>query len=184
MTHRSYDVSSTLPSRLIYQEAIAVLNSLKTHPLTLEEPGEPGSQVNQTSLREMQEWLPRINRSPMELNDLNIVHVTGTKGKGSTCAFVSSILQHLFPRNRIGQFTSPHLKAVNERIKINSVPVSNELFRRYFWEIWDQLEKAVETEGLDKSYKPSPFRFIGLMAFHIFLDMKVFFPTFAKSDSG
>ena len=137
----------------------------------------------QTSLKEMQEWLPRINYSPAELNNLNVIHVAGTKGKGSTCAFVSSILQRLFPRNRIGELTSPHLKSVNERIKINSVPVSNDLFRQYFWEVWDQLEKAVEKEGLDKSYKPGPFRFIGLMAFRIFLDMKVF-PIFETSNSG
>lgn len=174
MAHRSYDVSSTLPSRLIYQEAIAALNSLKPHPPTLEEPGNSGSQVQQTSLQEMKEWLPRINLSPTELNKLNVIHIAGTKGKGSTCAFVSSILQCLFPRYRIGQFTSPHLKAVNERIKINSVPVSDDLFKRYFWEIWDQLEKAVENEGLDKSNKPNPFRIIGMMAFRIFLDMKVF----------
>src|SRR5215471_21499374 len=115
MTHRTYDVSSPLPSKLICQEAIATLISLKPNPPNLEELGKPGSQVNQTSLWEMQEWLPRINRSPEDLNRLNIIHVTGTKGKGSTCAFVSSILQHLFPKNRIGQFTSPHLKAVNER---------------------------------------------------------------------
>ena len=69
--------------------------------------------MNETSLPEMREWLRRINYAPDDLNSLNMIHVTGTKGKGSTCAFVSSILQHLYPEKKIGLFTSPHLKAVS-----------------------------------------------------------------------
>jgi len=96
-----------------------------------------------------------------------MIHITGTKGKGSTCAFVSSILQHLNPSHKIGLFTSPHLKAVNERIQINSIPISEEEFARYFWQVWDRLEKSEEGK------KPIYFRFLTLMAWHAFLDMKV-----------
>ena len=129
--------------------------------------------MNQTSLPEMREWLARINYSPADLNQLNMIHVTGTKGKGSTCAFVSSILQHLFPKKKIGLFTSPHLKAVNERIQVNSVPISEDLFAQYFWQVWDRLESSAEKEGLDKVKKPVYFRFLTLMAWHVFLDLKV-----------
>jgi len=129
--------------------------------------------MNQTSLPEMREWLRRINYTPTDLNSLNMIHITGTKGKGSTCAFISSLLQTLFPDQKIGLFTSPHLKAVNERIQINSQPISEEVFARYFWEVWDLLEKSAEKEGLDKAKKPVYFRFLTLMAFHAFLDMKV-----------
>ena len=129
--------------------------------------------MNQTSLPEMREWLRRINYSPTDLNRLNMIHVTGTKGKGSTCAFVSSILQHLFPQQKIGLFTSPHLKAVNERIQVNSTPIPEETFARYFWEVWDRLDASAEKEGLDKVKKPVYFRFLTLMAWHAFLDMKV-----------
>src|SRR5271154_2644484 len=133
--------------------------------------------MNATSLPEMREWLRRINYTPQELNSLNMIHITGTKGKGSTCAFVSSILQHLNPSHKIGLFTSPHLKAVNERIQINSVPISEDDFARYFWEVWDRLETFEPTEGseiqFDKGRKPVYFRFLTLMAWHAFIDMKV-----------
>ena len=129
--------------------------------------------MNETSLPEMREWLRRINYSPTDLNRLNMIHITGTKGKGSTCAFVTSILQHLFPQKKIGLFTSPHLKAVNERIQVNSVPLDQDLFARYFWEVWDRLESSAKQEGLDIKSKPVYFRFLTLMAWHTFLDMKV-----------
>jgi folylpolyglutamate synthase len=137
--------------------------------------------MNQTSLPEMREWLRRINYSPTDLNRLNMIHITGTKGKGSTCAFVSSILQHLFPEKKIGLFTSPHLKAVNERIQVNSVPISEVTFARYFWEVWDRLEASAELEGLDKLNKPVYFRFLTLMTWHALLDMKVRFSSWCES---
>jgi folylpolyglutamate synthase len=128
--------------------------------------------MNETSLPEMREWLRRINYVPEDLNRLNMIHVTGTKGKGSTCAFVSSILRHLFPEKTVGLFTSPHLKAVNERIQVNSTPISQELFARYFWDVWDRLERSAREEGLDGK-KPVYFRFLTLMAWHAFLELGV-----------
>jgi len=50
--------------------------------------------------------------------DLRIIHVAGTKGKGSTCAFLARILQEA--GFRVGLYTSPHLHRVNERIRILS----------------------------------------------------------------
>ena len=102
-----------------------------------------------------------------------MIHVTGTKGKGSTCAFVSSILQHLYPQKKIGLFTSPHLKAVNERIQINSTPIEEDLFARYFWQVWDRLEASAKHRNLDIAKKPVYFRYLTLMAWYAFLDMKV-----------
>jgi len=48
--------------------------------------------------------------------DLRIIHVAGTKGKGSTCAFLASILQEA--GYKVGLYTSPHLHRLNERIRI------------------------------------------------------------------
>ncbi len=47
---------------------------------------------------------------------LNVVHVAGTKGKGSTCAFVSHALAA--DGKRVGLYTSPHLYRLNERIRV------------------------------------------------------------------
>jgi folylpolyglutamate synthase len=39
-----------------------------------------------------------------------------------------------------GLYTSPHLVAVRERIRINGEPLSEEDFTRYFFEVWDLLQ--------------------------------------------
>lgn len=57
---------------------------------------------------------------------MKIIHVAGTNGKGSVCAFVSSMLAA--QGKKVGTFTSPHLIKMNERIKIDNVPVSDETF--------------------------------------------------------
>lgn len=102
-----------------------------------------------------------------------MVHVAGTKGKGTTCAFVNSILlrhkaEYGFPR-KIGLYTSPHLLSVRDRIMINSEPISEEAFTRYFFEVWDALEGSTVQAGGEQNSMPNYFRFLTLMSFHIFL---------------
>lgn len=41
---------------------------------------------------------------------------------------------------RVGLYTSPHLVAVRERIRVNGEPISEENFTKYFFEVWDRLE--------------------------------------------
>lgn len=73
--------------------------------------------------------------------------------------------------HKIGLYTSPHLRFVRERIQINNVPISEEIFAKYFFEVWDRLEDAAQRAGLptDTSAKPAYFRFLTLMAFHTYL---------------
>jgi hypothetical protein len=73
---------------------------------------------------------------------MNVLHITGTKGKGSTSAFTSSILCSISPSSRIGLYTSPHLVAVRERIRINGKPLEEDVFAKYFFEVWDRLDKG------------------------------------------
>src|SRR5262245_14906717 len=54
---------------------------------------------------------------------IRLVHVTGTKGKGSTCAMIASILRAA--GYRVGLFTSPHLEHVEERIQVDGIPISH-----------------------------------------------------------
>jgi len=53
-----------------------------------------------------------------------VVHIAGTKGKGSTAAMVSQILVEA--GHRVGLFTSPHLERFEERIRIDGVPIEPE----------------------------------------------------------
>ena len=52
-----------------------------------------------------------------------IIHVAGSNGKGSVCAYLSSILATA--GHRVGRYTSPHLVQWNERICINEKPIAD-----------------------------------------------------------
>lgn len=54
------------------------------------------------------------------------IHIAGTNGKGTTCAFVASILQEAGLKT--GLFISPHLEVINERMRINGTYISDEEF--------------------------------------------------------
>lgn len=75
-----------------------------------------------------------------------MVHVSGTKGKGSTCALTAALLQAHgqrtgFPR-RVGLYTSPELVHKRERIRINGQPISPQAFADSVWHVWDALAAA------------------------------------------
>ena len=110
---------------------------------------------------------------------MNLIHIAGTKGKGSTSAFISSILAQYLPSSsqstplfkKIGLYTSPHLRFVRERIQINNEPLSEEAFAQYFFEVWDRLEQSARKNGkpTDTTAKPVYFRYLCLMAFHTYI---------------
>ncbi|KAI0380175.1 FolC bifunctional protein [Hypomontagnella monticulosa] len=164
-----------------YNDAIDALNSLQTPYAMIEHRRKAGIRPDAGSIAEMQIYLRRIGYTSSDLDRLNIVHVAGTKGKGSTCAFTASILSqyqksHGIPR-KIGLFTSPHLIAVRERIRINGAPVSGDVFARYFFEVWDKLQEAELREpmvmddrlGLPIPTRPVYSRYLTLMSYHLFL---------------
>ncbi|MGE5252662.1 MAG: bifunctional folylpolyglutamate synthase/dihydrofolate synthase [Planctomycetaceae bacterium] len=68
---------------------------------------------------------------------LRAVHIAGSNGKGSTAAFLTSILRQA--GYRVGLYTSPHLIDFAERIQVNGVPISQE---RVVW-LTDRVRKAV-----------------------------------------
>jgi len=126
------------------------------------------------AMPEMLEWTRRIGYKATDFNRLNIIHVTGTKGKGSTCAFTQSILSQYGPKIRkIGLYTSPHLKSVRERIRINGQPIAEDLFTKYFFEVWDRLSSSNSNEAdfphMGSGIKPMYFKYLTLLSFHVFI---------------
>ena len=68
------------------------------------------------------------------------LHVTGTNGKGSTSAMLSSLLQaHGL---RVGLYTSPHLLRVTERIRHGLDPIEPEAFARLLDAVWEPLQQV------------------------------------------
>lgn len=99
--------------------------------------------------------------------DLKVIHLAGTNGKGSTCAFLNSIL--LCAGKTVGMFTSPHLVRINERIKINGSDVSDETFLAAFKKIM-----SVQRVMLDEGYSHlSFFEILFVLAIYIFKEKNV-----------
>ncbi|XP_043716526.1 folylpolyglutamate synthase-like isoform X3 [Telopea speciosissima] len=96
------------------------------------------------------------------ISQMKVIHVAGTKGKGSTCTFTESILRNC--GFHTGLFTSPHLIDVRERFRLDGMDISQEKFLAYFWSCWDRLKEKTN----DDVPMPTYFRFLALLAFKIF----------------
>ena len=83
--------------------------------------------------------------------DLKVVHVAGTNGKGSVCAYISACLGS--QGIRTGLFTSPHLTDIRERIRISGEIISKEDFARLFNVVFEETEKVKEeVRGFEAAY--------------------------------
>ena len=88
---------------------------------------------------------------------LKIIHVAGTNGKGSVCAFLESILRE--QGMKTAAFTSPHLVRVNERFRFDGESVDDGTFLEAFLAVRQAAEK-LEREGVSH---PTFFEFAFLM---------------------
>ncbi|ABN66208.2 predicted protein [Scheffersomyces stipitis CBS 6054] len=169
-----------------YKDAIAALNSLQSNFASIEAYRKLGPSVdrNQLSIDEVYEYTRRLGYTPRDFNKLNIIHITGTKGKGSTCAFTESILKQYLNTGasgssanitKIGLYTSPHLKSVRERIRINGSPINESKFAKYFFEVWDKLSATTSSPEKFPTLQPSEvvkpmyFKYLTVLSFHVFL---------------
>src|SRR5215475_4169727 len=92
---------------MTYDEALAFWYGRVNYERKVPQPGD-------LKLDRMRALLHRLG-DPHD--QLKTVHVAGSKGKGSTCAMLASVLRHA--GYRTGLFTSPHLSDVRERIQID-----------------------------------------------------------------
>lgn len=110
------------------------------------------------------ELLSRLG-NPQE--GIKIIHVAGTNGKGSVCAYLNAML--LAGGKKTGLFTSPHLVRINERFQINGEGVSDEQFLDAFLKV-EKAAKEYEAEG---EGHPSYFETLFLMGMLIFKEAGV-----------
>ncbi|XP_071715570.1 folylpolyglutamate synthase [Rutidosis leptorrhynchoides] len=146
-----------------YEDAMEALSSL----ITRKRRGGNSNTASKYSKLERMAMYLQILGIEEQIADLRIIHVAGTKGKGSTCAFCEAILRE--SGFKTGLFTSPHLIDVTERFRLNGLDISEGKFLRYFWDCWNQLKEKV-TEDLPM---PPLFQFLTLLGLNIFVSEKV-----------
>jgi dihydrofolate synthase/folylpolyglutamate synthase len=96
------------------------------------------------------------------------VHVTGTNGKGSVCAFIASVLRAA--GHRVGLYTSPHLVRFNERIQVDGREIPDADVARIYQEMQPAIAK---TSGGSKVRQPTFFEVTTAMAFHYFAEREI-----------
>lgn len=155
-----------------YERAVVALNGLQTNASVLEQikrdRKEGRHKPRDPELTKIRQSLERTGLKVEELERMNAIHVTGTKGKGSVCAMCESILRaHGL---KTGFYSSPHLLEVRERIRLNGRPLEKKMFSAYFWDCYDKLSS---TKDQYEGCMPAYFRFLTVMAFNVFLKEKV-----------
>uniref|UniRef100_UPI00358E3CB6 putative folylpolyglutamate synthase isoform X2 n=1 Tax=Myxine glutinosa TaxID=7769 RepID=UPI00358E3CB6 len=123
-----------------YEEAVKLLNMMQTPG---GKGGEPCSRHAPEKVRQIGTDLEKLGIKVSDLDTLNVIHVSGTKGKGSTCAFVESMLRH--HGFRTGLYSSPHLISVTERIRLDGDPLTRQRFVQYFHHTRDLLQAQGRT---------------------------------------
>jgi len=100
------------------------------------------------------------------------VHVAGTNGKGSTCAYVESVLRHA--GYRTGLYTSPHITDFEERFRIDGVDIAEDVWV----DVYREQEAIITDLGL------TFFEAATLMAFEIFRRAGVEYAVFETGMGG
>ena len=95
-----------------------------------------------------------------------VVHVAGSKGKGSTCAMITAALSA--NGLRTGLYTSPHLHRFTERIRVDGAPVDEHVFAGLIEQLWPDVTAIEERGDLGKV---SVFEMLTAMAFVHFRDI-------------
>jgi len=107
-------------------------------------------------------------------------HIAGTNGKGSTAAFLESILRQA--GFRTGLNTSPHLEKINERIRVNGDEISDDIFADTFTRIHFLIEELLAAGKLRAH--PTYFECVTAMAFEYFARERVEFAVFEVGLGG
>ncbi len=91
-------------------------------------------------------------------NDFRYIHVAGTNGKGSVCAFLDAALRRFGLRT--GLFTSPHLVRINERIRVDGEMIPD----ADFTELFDEIKAKVDIFVAGGGAHPTFFEWMYMMA--------------------
>ena len=130
-----------------YKEAISFLQSFPDL-----ERGSTGSKAKgdrylKMPVASMRSFLETIDNPQ---NQTKTIHVTGSKGKGSTATFITAILQSAGYKTAL--FTSPHLHSYTERIQFDLQPITEELFAQGLTELKPYIDKFEKADNVFSTF--------------------------------
>ena len=113
--------------------------------------------------------------------DAKVIHVAGTNGKGSVCAYLQSVLMEA--GYRVGMFTSPHLVDMRERIRVDNELINEADFVEAFRAVLKKIEEVRQEKDdtFPENYHPSYFEFLYFMAMYYFAKKQ---PDFILLETG
>lgn len=124
----------------------------------------------------MRQWLTALGHTSQDIDNLNIIHVAGTKGKGSTCTWTSCFLQAFGAQNNgpklVAMLNGPPEDDLARCISFNGAPISRDLVVHHVREICDalpQLRRPVDYSLPIVERGPGPTQFLTLLALHSFI---------------
>ncbi len=134
------------------------LESWLQHLEGLHPRGQAGIELGLDRICRVKEALGQVQHCP-------VIIVGGTNGKGSTCAYLENIIDRA--GYKVGCYTSPHLLAYNERVRLNGRPVSDEALCAAFARVEAARQKAgANGESIALTY----FEFGTLAAWEVFAE--------------
>jgi dihydrofolate synthase/folylpolyglutamate synthase len=126
----------------------------------IEKTNEYGSKLGLISMIEL------MNHLGNPQNELRVIHIAGTNGKGSTLSFLSNVL--IEAGEKVGQFTSPSVYQYLEKIKMNDKMIAKRTFAKYLTKVQIICKKMVS----DGFSHPTTFEIETAVAFCFFKDRK------------
>jgi len=115
--------------------------------------------TKKNDMNETKSFLRKLGNPEKEMK---IIHIAGTNGKGSVCAYLCTILQEA--GFSTGMFSSPHLVDIRERFRINGKMISKEQFLSAFLFVYEHIEGE---------YHPTFFEYLFFMSVIIFKEAEV-----------
>lgn len=153
--------NSTSPENDTYDQALHQLLSLADR----ERVSGAMARLNRTDIRRMVEFTELLGNPQ---SNAPVIHIAGTKGKGSVAAMVAAILAR--SGLKTGLYTSPHLHTFNERIRVSGYPIPQGEFAGALNRIWPEILKMGQ---ISSAGSPSTFEALTAMAFDIFRSQHV-----------
>lgn len=155
-----HSVTNSVAPFVSYEEAVDWINGLIPFGI------RPGLQ----RIEKLMEALGHPERR------LKFIHVAGTNGKGSTCAFLTSVLRHA--GYDVGTFTSPYITKFTDRFQYNGVNIPEETLL----EITNKLRPLVEEIAATELGSPTMFEVSTTIAIYYYA--KVVYPDFVVWETG